>query len=73
MRLSEFRLAVTEEFGDSLGRALVRDLVVDGLDGRTPQQALDAGVPAAEVWTELCRSSDVPRERWHGRGQRSPA
>lgn len=73
MRLSEFRLAVTEEFGDGLGRALVRELVVDGLGGRTPDQALESDIPAREVWTELCRATDVPRDRWHGRGRRAPA
>ncbi|BDZ47589.1 DUF3046 domain-containing protein [Naasia aerilata] len=69
MRLSEFRIAVTEEFGEAYGRALVRDLVIDELGGRTPEQALEAGIKPGEVWVALCRASDVPQERWHGRGR----
>jgi hypothetical protein len=69
MRLSEFRIAVADEFGDAYGRALIRDLVIDELGGHTPEQALAAGRRPAEVWTALCRATDVPRERWHGRGR----
>jgi hypothetical protein len=69
VKVSEFRLAVDEEFGETQGRVLVSELVVDELGGRTAEQALAAGVPTADVWTALCRANDVPRERWHGRGR----
>jgi hypothetical protein len=69
MKVSEFRLAVDEEFGEVQGRVLVGELVLDDVGGRTAQQALDAGVPTAEVWTALCRANEVPRDRWHGRGR----
>lgn len=69
MKVSEFRLAVDEEFGEVQGRVLVNELVVDELGGRTAGQALGAGVPAGDVWVALCRANDVPRERWHGRGR----
>jgi hypothetical protein len=69
VKVSEFRLAVNEEFGEMQGRILVNELVIDELAGRTAGQALAAGVPTAEVWTALCRANDVPRERWHGRGR----
>jgi hypothetical protein len=69
VKVSEFRLAVDEEFGEPQGRVLVSELVIDELAGRTAQQALAAGVPTADVWSALCRANDVPRERWHGRGR----
>jgi hypothetical protein len=69
VRLSEFRIAVAEEFGEAYGRALARDLVIGELGDRTPDQALEAGTKPAEVWVALCRATDVPRERWHGRGR----
>lgn len=72
MRLSEFRRAVAAEFGESFGAALVRDLVLTELDDLTSQQALDAGIPAREVWLALCRANDVPPSRWHGVGLRAP-
>jgi hypothetical protein len=73
MRLSEFRIAVAEEFGDAYGRALVRDLVIDELGGVTPEQALAAGHRAREVWVALCKANSVPQERWHGRGRPVPS
>lgn len=75
MKVSEFRRAVDEEFGETQGRVLVTQLVLDALGGRTAAHALDEGVPTADVWVALCRANDVPPERWHGRGREpgSPA
>lgn len=72
MRLSEFHRAVTAEFGDSFGNALVRDLVLDELGNVTSEQALKAGKPARDVWLALCRANDVPDSRRHGAGMREP-
>ncbi len=72
MRLSEFDRAVADEFGEAQGRVLVSQLVVAELAGRTATAALDAGVPAGEVWLALCRANEVPRDRWHGRGRPVP-
>ena len=72
MRLSEFRLAVSDEFGDAYGQVLTRDLVIEEIGSRTPDQALKAGEPARTVWLALCRAADVPPERWYGVGIRDP-
>ena len=72
MRLSEFRTALKEEFGDGYGRVLTRDLVLTPLGGRTADQALAAGVPARDVWLALCAAVDVPRSRWYGAGIPAP-
>jgi len=68
VKVSEFRRAVDEEFGETHGRVLVRELVLDELDGRTAERALAEGEAAGRVWMALCRANDVPHERWHGRG-----
>jgi len=68
MRLSEFKRAVADEFGDAYGRVLTRDLVLGTLGGRTADAALDAGVPARDVWLALCGETDVPPNRRHGAG-----
>jgi hypothetical protein len=68
VKVSEFRRAVAEEFGETHGRVLTRELVLDDLDGRTAERALADGEPTARVWLALCRANDVPQERWHGRG-----
>ena len=71
MRAREFRHAVSAEFGDR-GDALLHDLVLGELGGRTAREALEAGAPAQEVWLALCRAAGVPAERWHGVGLREP-
>lgn len=68
MRLSEFRRAVADEFGQAYGSVLTRDLVLGPLSGRTADAALEAGVPAREVWLALCAETDVPASRRHGAG-----
>jgi hypothetical protein len=72
MRLSEFWMAVGDEFGDAYGRVLTHDLVLGSIGSRTAEQALKAGVPARAVWLALCDANDVPLERRTGVGQREP-
>ena len=67
MRLSEFRQALKDEFGDGYGRVLTRDLILTAF-GRTADQALAGGVPARDVWLALCAETDVPKSRWYGAG-----
>jgi hypothetical protein len=71
MRRSEFDRAVAEEFG-AQGGALTADLVLSALGERTAAQALDAGIPAREVWLALCAEMDVPPERRYGVGRLEP-
>lgn len=71
MKLSEFQLAVADEFG-AFGRVLLRDTVIVELGNRTPEEALAAGVPAREVWLAICRAQEVPVSRWHGAGRPTP-
>ena len=72
MRLSEFWLAVADEFGDSYGRILTRDLVLGDIGGVTADEALASGVPARSVWLALCSAMDVPSDRRYGVGRRDP-
>ena len=72
MRLSEFWLAVSDEFGDAYGRILTHDLVLGEIGGLTAEQAIKAGTNTREIWLALCRTMDVPPARWHGVGQREP-
>ena len=72
MRLSEFWLAVSDEFGEAYGRVLVNDQVLSSVDSVTASQALSRGVPAKQVWAALCDAMDVPADRRYGVGQREP-
>ncbi|MBN9156072.1 MULTISPECIES: DUF3046 domain-containing protein [unclassified Microbacterium] len=71
MRRSEFLRAVDAEFG-ARGAALVADLVLTAVGGRTAVQAMEAGVPPREVWLALCAETDVPDSRRHGVGRLEP-
>ena len=46
--------------------AMLPDLVLTELGGRTAQKALRDGAEPREVWIALCRANDVPEGRWHG-------
>ena len=70
--MSEFRLAVSDEFGEAYGRVLTNDLVLGDVGGRTAEQAIKAGVDPRAIWLALCDASDVPAERRYGVGQREP-
>ena len=68
--MSEFRIAVEEEFGEAYGRVITRDLVLGDVGGLTAEQAIKAGVPPRAIWTALCDASDVPADRRYGVGLR---
>lgn len=70
MRLSEFRIAVEDEFGEAYGRVITRDLVLGDVGGLTADQAIKAGVAPRAIWDALCDASDVPPERRYGVGLR---
>ncbi|WP_344414950.1 DUF3046 domain-containing protein [Amycolatopsis minnesotensis] len=63
MRITVFRRLMAEEFGPGRAETLSRDYVMSGLGGRTVEQALTAGLPAKEIWREVCTTFDVPPER----------
>lgn len=71
MRRSEFLRAVDAEFGVR-GGAVVADLVLTAVGGRTAAQAMEDGVPPREVWLALCAEMDVPESRRYGAGRLEP-
>ncbi|CAN5265811.1 DUF3046 domain-containing protein [soil metagenome] len=72
MRLSEFWLAVSDEFGEAYGRVLTHDLVLGDIGGLTAEQGIAKGVATRSIWLALCKAADVPESRWYGVGQREP-
>jgi hypothetical protein len=72
VRLSEFRIAVTEEFGEAYGRVVTRDLVLGDIGGLTADQAVKAGVSPRAIWNALCEANDVPADRRYGVGLHDP-
>ncbi|MEJ5888963.1 DUF3046 domain-containing protein [Pseudokineococcus marinus] len=69
MRLSEFWRLMDDELGAAYARSVAATQVIGALDGRTPDQALEAGTPPREVWAAVCEAMDVPPERRLGRDE----
>ncbi|WP_333772115.1 DUF3046 domain-containing protein [Streptomyces sp. IBSBF 3136] len=63
MRLTVFWQRMAEHFGPGYAETFARDHVMTELDGRTVNEALDAGWEAKEVWRVVCSVMDVPGER----------
>ena len=72
MRVSEFWRAVDQVFGEAYGSVVTRDVMLEGLGGRSAVDALAAGIDARRVWDALCDSQDVPLDRRHGKGLAEP-
>lgn len=63
MRITVFRRLMAEEFGRIRATTLMNDHVIGELGGRTPEQALEAGVSVKDIWRTVCDEFDVPQER----------
>lgn len=50
MRLTDFWARLEQAFGPGYAASMASDQVLPQLDGRTIQQALDAGVETVVVW-----------------------
>ncbi|ROP37639.1 DUF3046 domain-containing protein [Saccharothrix texasensis] len=63
MRITMFRKLMANEFGQVRAEMVARDHVLSALGGRTPDQALEAGLSAKEIWQAVCDAFDVPEQR----------
>jgi len=63
MRTTVFRNLMAAEFGAVRAEMLARDHVLAALGSRTVDQALEAGLPAKEIWRAVCDAFEVPPER----------
>ncbi|HEY9473296.1 MAG TPA: DUF3046 domain-containing protein [Mycobacteriales bacterium] len=63
MRLSDFWSRMREWFGEGYAESIAHDLVLADLGERTVVQALDAGVPAKDVWRAVCEAFEIPANR----------
>lgn len=63
MRITVFRKMMAQEFGEIRADMLARDHVFSSLGNRTVDQALEAGLPAKEIWRVVCDAFEVPPDR----------
>ena len=71
MRLSQFNELMVDEFGLEYSSVIRRDLVLGELGDLTADKAIVGGVDPKDVWLAVCRTSGVPKERWHGLNKHS--
>ncbi|WP_370287837.1 DUF3046 domain-containing protein [Nocardioides sp.] len=60
MRHTEFWSRMEHHLGDGYARVWASQIVLSSLDGRTPQQALDAGVEPKQVWRAVWQMLELP-------------
>ena len=60
MRHTEFWARLDEVLGRSYSRTWAELTVVRELDGRTTQEALDAGMSPKQVWAAVRRQLELP-------------
>ena len=60
MRHSEFWNRLEHHLGPRYYRVWADQFVIADLGRRTPQEALDAGVPPKQVWAEVWRTLELP-------------
>ena len=58
---------MNEEFGESYSEVLRRDLCLQELNDKTPQEALAEGDNPKDVWLAICKAQQVPESRWAGK------
>lgn len=60
MRHTEFWSRLDHALGHAYSRSWAELTVLRDLDGRTTQEALDAGVPPKQVWAAVWRQLELP-------------
>jgi hypothetical protein len=60
VRHTEFWTRMEHALGPSYARSWASLYVIAALGGRTAQEALDAGVPAKEVWRAVWEVLELP-------------
>ena len=66
VRLSDFQILMSDEFGSAYAAVLLRDLVLTELGDLTGQGALNAGIDPKLIWIAICKAQNVPMDRWQG-------
>jgi Protein of unknown function (DUF3046) len=54
VRLTDFWARLDAVFGPAYAASVAADQVIPQLDGRTVDEALEAGVPVLRVWRAVC-------------------
>ena len=64
MRISDLRERLTLSFGESWAPSFSADIAISELGSLTVNQALSAGVEAADVWRAVCKQCPTETEKY---------
>ena len=56
-----------DEFGESYSEILRRDLHLQELNDKTPNEALSEGENPKVIWLAICKAQQLPKSRWVGK------
>jgi hypothetical protein len=60
VRLTVFWNRMNSQFGENYAASVAKDYVLEGLGGRTVNQALADGEDVKAIWQAVCEAFDVP-------------
>ena len=64
MRISDLRERLTLSFGAEWASSLSQDIAISELGSKTVDEALRAGLEAAEIWRAVCKQCPVETEKY---------
>jgi len=64
MRISDLRERITLSFGESWAPSFAADIAISELGSLTVNQALNAGLEAADIWKAVCKQCPVETEKY---------
>ncbi|CAB4334586.1 unannotated protein [freshwater metagenome] len=64
MRISDLRERLTLSFGAEWAPSFSQDIAISELGSKTVDEALRAGLEAAEIWRAVCKQCPVETEKY---------
>jgi hypothetical protein len=64
MRISDLRERLTLSFGADWAPSFSQDIAISELGSKTVDEALRAGLEAAEIWRAVCKQCPVETEKY---------
>jgi len=64
MRISDLRERLTLSFGEQWAPSFAQDIAISELGSRTVDEALKAGLEAAEIWRAVCKQCPIETAKY---------
>ena len=64
MRISDLKERLAVSFGEQWAPSFSQDIAISELGSKTVDEALRAGLEAAEIWRAVCKQCPVETEKY---------